>query len=262
MAHRLGPRPALGDTVPAVGDGLIPARDPRLRVALAVAFALETVALTSLPALVLALAAALVLLALSGLPPRRTLKRMAGMDGFILFMLLLLPFTVPGPAAFTLLGWSASWDGLRQAAAIALTANAVILALMALVGSMEPATLGHALHALRVPERLVHLMMFTIRYVDVLRDEYARLRVSMRVRGFRPGTNLHTWRSLGYLVGMMLVRALERSERILDAMKCRGFQGRLPMLDSFALRPADLLFAAGVMALLALPIGVDLHGAH
>ena len=36
----------------------------------------------------------------------------------------------------------------------------------------------------------------------------------LRVRGFKPGSNRHTWRSLGYLVGMLLVRSLERAERV------------------------------------------------
>ncbi|WP_245431367.1 energy-coupling factor transporter transmembrane protein EcfT, partial [Rhodoplanes roseus] len=73
---------------------------------------------------------------------------MAMMDSFIIFLIAMLPFTVPGDAMFTVFGFPASWQGLRQAAEIALTANAVILALMALVGSTEPVTLGHALRRL------------------------------------------------------------------------------------------------------------------
>ncbi|MCX8955322.1 cobalt ECF transporter T component CbiQ, partial [Ruegeria sp. NA] len=55
----------------------------------------------------------------------------------------------------------------------------------------------------------------------------------------------------GYLVGMMLVRAIERSERILDAMKCRGFSGRMLLLQDFALTRRDIVFAAGLGALCA-----------
>jgi cobalt/nickel transport system permease protein len=168
---------------------------------------------------------------------------MAMMDGFIIFMLVLLPFSTPGDPMFPLVGIAASGQGLWKAVEIALTANAAILALMVLVGTMEPVTLGHALYRLRCPEVLVHLMMFTIRYIEVLREEYLRLRGAMKVRGFRPGTNLHTYRSFGYLVGMMLVRAIERSERILGAMKCRGFSGRMVLLQDFALTRRDHLFA-------------------
>lgn len=239
---------------PAVLDRL----DPRMRIAMACLFAVVTVALTGLPALTAALACAVILLLMARLPIRRTLKRVAMMDGFIIFMLALLPFTVPGDAIFTLWGFPASWQGLARAVEIGLTANAVVLVLLVLVGTLEPVTLGHALYRMKVPETLVHLMMFNIRYVEVLRAEYLRLRAAMKVRGFRPGTNWHTYRSFGYLVGMMLVRAIDRSERVLAAMKCRGFTGRLMLLQEFRLRAADCRFAGAVGVLCLGLIGLDL----
>ncbi|NVO23237.1 cobalt ECF transporter T component CbiQ [Donghicola mangrovi] len=237
--------------------GLVDEIDPRARILLAVLYAVVVVSLSSLHALTGAMVASLTLLALSPMPAGRTLRRMVAVDGFIVAMLVMLPFSVPGDAMFTLWGLTASWQGLWQAVEIALTANAVVLALMVLVGSLEPVTLGHALHALKCPESLVHLMMFTIRYIEVLRDEYARLRTSMKVRGFRPRSTWHTYRSYGYLVGMMLVRALERSERILVAMKCRGFQGRIILLEEFRLSPRDVVFALVVIGVCAALVGLE-----
>ena len=245
MAHALEPQAkTLAEAGGMANYGLIGDYDPRMRIVTACVFAVVTVSLSTLPALIGALAASIGLLLMSRLPVRRTLKRMAMMDGFIIFMLVLLPFSMPGDAMFTVFGFPASWQGLWKAIEIGLTANAAVLALMVLTGTMEPVTLGHAMHKLRCPEVLVHLLMFTIRYIEVLREEYLRLRGAMKVRGFRPGTNWHTYRSFGYLVGMMLVRAIERSERILGAMKCRGFSGRLLLLQDFSLTRRDRLFAA------------------
>lgn len=244
MAHVLGHRRRTLDDDDLTA-GLIAPLDPRVRILAACVFAVVTVALSSHLALTVALGAALAMLAASGLPWRQTLRRMAMMDGFILFMLILLPFSVPGDPIFTIWGFVASWQGLWQAIDIALTANAVILALMVLVGTLEPMTLVQALYRLRCPEGLVQLLMFTIRYVDVLRAEYLRLRAAMKVRGFRPRSNWHSYRSFGYLIGMMLIRAIERSERILSAMKCRGFSGRILLLHEFALTRRDVLFAVG-----------------
>ncbi|WP_116131948.1 cobalt ECF transporter T component CbiQ [Tropicimonas sp. IMCC34043] len=235
----------------ACGGGWLGRVDPRVRIVAATAFAVVVVACDALPVLALALLPALALLAASGLPPGPTLRRMAAMDSFILFILVLLPFTVPGEPIFTIWGFQASHEGLAQAVRIALTANAAILALMALVGTMEPVTLGHALHRLRVPATLVHLLMFTVRYIDVLREEYLRLRQAMKARGFRPATDRHTYRSIGFLLGMMLVRAMERSERILGAMKCRGFTGQIPLVAEMRVGAADIAFATGFAAVLA-----------
>jgi cobalt/nickel transport system permease protein len=244
LGHALGhSEKTLTESGATQGATLIRGLDARVRIVSAVCFGVVVVGLSSLPALSVALVISLGLLAASGLRLRPTLRRMAMMDSFVIFMLVLLPFTMPGDVMFSVWGFPASWQGFWRAVEIALTANAVILALMTLVGTLEPVTLGHALHKLRVPEKLVHLLMFTIRYIEVLREEYLRLRAAMKVRGFRPTTNFHTYRSFGYLVGMMLVRAVERSERILGAMKCRGFSGRIYLLQDFALSGADRRFA-------------------
>ncbi|WP_424944930.1 cobalt ECF transporter T component CbiQ [Aliiroseovarius crassostreae] len=237
--------------------GAVSVLDPRMRIVMTVIFAVVVVALENLWVLTGALGLSMWLLSISGLPFQKTLQRMAMMDSFIIFTLILLPFTMPGTPIFTIWGFDATWEGLWRATEIALTANAVILAVMTLVGSMEPVTMGHALFALKTPERLVHLMMFTIRYIEVLREEYQRLRTSMKLRGFRPGTNWHTYRSYGYLVGMMLVRAIERSERILAAMKCRGFSGRIMLLEDFRLTRNDILFAVALCAALIALIGAE-----
>jgi cobalt/nickel transport system permease protein len=98
--------------------------------------------------------------------------------------------------------------------------------------------------------------MFTVRYLDLLHHEYERLRRAMRARGFRPGPNAHTLRTLGHLVGMLLVRAFDRSERVLAAMKCRGFRGRFPALHEMSWSRTDARFAAAAGLLLALTLGM------
>ena len=248
------------DSAPT-GRTLVARLDPRTRVVLAVAFSLTVVAVDHLTALVLALAAALVLAVLARLPWAATLRRMLALEGFMLVVLALLPFTVTGRVVAEPLGFAASAEGLTQAAAIALRANAVAVALLALLGSMELVSLGRALGRLGAPERLVHLFLFTVRYVAVLDGEYRRLRLAMRARAFRPAAGLHCWRSVGYLFGMLMVRSLERAERIDAAMRCRGFTGRFHSLeDDAADRPGvlDWGFGAASTAALALVAGLGL----
>lgn len=263
MSHRRGEEGTALDRDDGSMAGRWPVRalDPRSRILAAGAFSVATVALESLLLLLIPLGMAGAALLASGQRIRPTLARVVMMEGFIVVLLVLLPFTVPGPQAFTVLGWPASWAGIEQALGIALKANAIVLMLLSLVGSMDPTTLGHALARLRMPETLVHLLLFTVRYISVVDEEYRRQRRAMKARGFRPGTNLHTFRSFGYLIGMLLVRALERSERILKAMKCRGFTGRLPLLTRLQFHSRDAVFGValamtllGVLALDALRV--------
>lgn len=232
--------------------------DPRVRVVVAFIFAMVVVAVRDMAALGLGVGLALAALLLARLPVLATLRRMIAMDLFVVFILVMLPFTMPGEPLFEIAGFPASRQGLTRAVEIGLKANAVVLALMALVGSMSAVTLGHALFRLKLPENLIHLLLFTVRYIDVLHQEYLRLRIAMEARGFQPATSLHTMRSFGYLVGMMLVRALERSERILAAMTCRGFVGRFPLFDEFRLRQQDWLFAAAAFTACSLIVALEI----
>ena len=236
------------DAEPA--PSLVQRVDARVRIVLGVAFALAAVSLSSPPLLSLALVVAVVLAALARLPAGPTLRRMLGLDAFMVPILLLLPFTVPGEPVAAWGSYAISIDGIEQAARIVLTANAVVLALLALVGTIEPAMLGHALLSLGVPDKLARMLLLTVRYVAVLRTEYERLRTAMRARAFRAASSRHTWTTFGYLFGMLLVRSFERSERIVDAMKCRGFAGRYFVAEADPLRRIDWGFAAAVSSLL------------
>ena len=222
---------------------LIHGLDPRVRIIAAAAFAMVIVPGQNLTMLSAGLGFAMLLALLARLSPALTLKRLLAVDFFIVAMVLMLPFTLPGEPLFHLGELTASREGLRRAGEIALKANAVTLAVLTLIATIELAALGHALHHLRLPDKLTQLLLFTVRYIEVLQQEYQRLRLAMRARAFVPRSNRHTWRSFGYLFGMLLVHSLERSERILAAMKCRGFQGHYYVLSHFRATARDWLFA-------------------
>jgi cobalt/nickel transport system permease protein len=272
--------------------------DPRARLVAAVALALVVAAAHGWIVPAIALAAAVLGVALSGLSPKVVLRRLLLLESVMLLLLLLLPLGIdwgavwkvsplppgegPGVRAEGTEGTDDcgsltnsphpnplpagegtggggfrfgfllfSHDGLWLALQIALKANAIVLGLMALVGTMDAMTLGHALCHLHVPDKLAHLLLFTVRYLDIFHREYGRLRAAMKVRGFRPHMNLHTYRVYGYLVGMLLVRSFDRSERIVAAMKCRCFRGRFYVLSHFHFSSRDVPFCAAFLMLLA-----------
>ena len=174
--------------------------------------------------------------------------RLAMVNSFILFLWVFLPFSHPGRPAFQMGPFIATWEGLEYALVITVKSNAIILAIMALLGTSTLNALIHALRHFKVPDKLVHLFFFTFRYFQVIHQEYLRLRAAMRIRCFKAKTGLHTYRSLSYLVGMVLVRSFDRSDRVHQAMICRGYDGRFWVLDHFHLHDRDLVFLAAMMA--------------
>jgi cobalt/nickel transport system permease protein len=232
--------------------------DPRVRVLMSTVFAVIVVLGQDIDMLVAALAMALVLAVSAQLSFMITVRRMLAMELFIVAMLLTLPFTLPGDPLFQWGPLTASAEGMLKALVIVLKANAVILMVLTLMGTLEVTTLGHALHHLHIPAKLVHLLLFTVRYISVLQREYQRLRLAMTARAFVPRSNWHTWRSYGYLIGMLLVRSLERSERIQAAMLCRGFHGHYYLLDHFTMTRLDWFFVLGFMGCSLVLMGIEI----
>lgn len=232
----------LASTVLARQPSVIDRVDPRARILAAVGFSVVVAVGQQFATLGLALAVAVLGMMLARLSVGQVVRRLAPLNLLLLLLVVLIPWTTPGSPLVGLGPLGYSREGLLLVAAIALKGNAIVLALAVLLGTLDVTTLGHALSHFHVPKKLIHLLLFTVRYLEVLEREYLRLTAAMRVRGFRPGANRHTYRTYGYLVGMLLVRSLERSQRVVAAMKCRGFQGRFYLLDHFAFSLHDACF--------------------
>ena len=225
-------------------DSVLQRIDPRVRIVCALAASIAPLAMHANYSIGAMAALGFALCAVARVPWSILFTRLVAVNGFMAMLILLLPWSVEGRTLILFAGrYTYSAEGLVQAWQIALRGNAILLSLTALVSTMEPVVLGHALERLRVPAKLIQLFLFSVRYVAVLEQEYRQLRLAMRVRAFEARFNLHTLRSFGNLVGMLLVRALDRSERVNDAMKCRGFRGIFPSFHDFRLRYRDGAFA-------------------
>ena len=236
----------------AQGDSLVHRLDPRPRIVIAFLFSILIAVSTRISVASAGLVVGAILVVLARLRFLDLLKRLLEVNVFIVFVWLFVPFTYPGDPLARLGPLTATRQGVQYALSITLKCNAIILTLTALVATVDVVRLGHALYHLHLPAKLIHVFMFTIRYFDVLNREYRRLSSALRVRGFRPRTNRRTYRTYAYLVATLLVRSLDRSQRVVAAMKCRGFSGRFYLLHHFTLARSDLLFGLAFLIVLVL----------
>jgi cobalt/nickel transport system permease protein len=228
----------------ATGNSLLHRLDPRVKFVVAVLFSVVVAVADRYGCLAVAACFALVLLVVARLALKEVFLRLLAVNVFIIFLWLFLPFTYGGEELFTVGPLQASRDGIAYALLITAKSNTIIVALIALLATTPIITLGHALSHLYVPNKLVHLLFFTVRYLQVLHSEYERLRNAMKIRGFTPRSNLHTYKTLAYLIGMLLIKSFDRADRIRKAMLCRGFHGEFYVLGHFDLQRSDLLFFA------------------
>ena len=242
----------------ATGASPIHRASPALRVVMATLFSFTAAVMHDLTGLSTALVAAGILILLAGLPGVALMRRLAAAAGLLLLVWMVVPVTYGGTAMAYVGPLTISQAGVRLCLEITLKAIAILLAFIALVATMDAATLGHTLNRLGLPAKLVLLLLLAYRYIFVIEQEYQRLYRAARMRNFKPGTNLHTYRTYAYMVGMLFVRASERADRVHNAMKCRGFNGRFHSLADYRPTGWNRSLAAGMTAAVLLMIGLEI----
>jgi cobalt/nickel transport system permease protein len=181
------------------------------------------------------------LMALGRIPPQPVLKKILLAAPFALAVALFNPFLDRQPVAtlgpFTVTGGWLSFTSIMLR--FLLTVGAA-LALIACTGMNR---LGEGLERLGVPRVFVVQLLFLYRYLFVVADEGSKMfrSVELRSGSARP---LHL-RTYGSLIGNLLLRSMDRAERVYRAMVARGFDGEIHILRRSAFRWTDVGFVCG-----------------
>jgi cobalt/nickel transport system permease protein len=86
------------------------------------------------------------------------------------------------------------------------------------------AELSAQLRRLRLPHILVTVFEMTYRYIGLLLEETSRMTTAYLLRS--GGKKALALRHMSSFVGQLLLRGLERAERVYAAMRCRGYARR------------------------------------
>ena len=235
----------------STGNSVIHGLDPRVKIIVAALFSVIVAVSSKFLALLPALAISLFLVAIAKLSLKKVFYRLLFVNGLILFLWFVLPFTYNGKGMFTIGPFIATKEGILLASQITVKSNAIILSMIALLSTTPIFSLGHAMGQLYFPNKMTHLFLFTFRYIHVIYKEHRRLINAMKIRGFLPRTNIHTYKSYAHLVGMLLVRSYDRAERIHKAMRCRGFNKKYYSLKQFSLKKEDIIYLSVMLAVMS-----------
>jgi cobalt/nickel transport system permease protein len=245
---------------PAAPESPLRRLDPRWKLAALVPAACAVAALRTLPAALLALAGAVVLVLIGRLQGHWYLGRLGALALALLLFVALLPILLEGPGpAWDLGPVRFSLHGLAVALVLCSKALAIVSLMLVLLATAPLDATLKATHALWVPGTVVQLVLLTYRYTFLIAEELGRLRIALRVRGYRTRADMHSYRTVGHVAGTLLVRSHERALRVGQAMRCRGFDGRFRSLVAFHTRWPDvaafLVIVTGAGGVLAWDLG-------
>ena len=127
---------------------------------------------------------------------------------FVLFVLV-LPFVAE--------------DGWWLAFGIVAKATLAVLATAILAWTTPPAEILRGAERLGAPRLLTAIAGFALRYLQVLLEEFRRMRLAHALRA----DGAH-WLPRPRVLGALALRSFERGERVHAAMLARGYDGRMP----------------------------------
>ncbi len=142
------------------------------------------------------------------------------------------------------IGGIAVSSGLLSLATILLRTFLCVAAVLVLIAVTPFSELTAGLRRLRVPLVLIQLFEMTYRYIGVLLGEAAGMATAYKLRGGRSrGIEL---RHMGSFVGRLLLRSIDRAERVYHAMECRGYPSHAWKAEGIPLRGVDYAYLAAV----------------
>ena len=223
--------------------------DPRLKI-ISFSFLIVSIALVSNFLLAcLGLAIAIIFVFVSKIPLTFVLRQLKWVMFFILFFLVVMPLTVSGDKIVIFNFIAISLKGLKLALLIALRAITICLLIFPMFGTAKFHKSLKALQKLKLPNKLIQIIMFTYRYIFVFMEEFGKMFTAARARLFKERTNIFTLKIISNLTGMLFIRGFERTQGVYHAMASRGYDGDIKDLDEFKLCTKDFIISLFVVTL-------------
>jgi len=184
------------------------------------------------------------LLALGQIPLQPFLKKILIAAPFALLVGIFNPFLDREPAA--MIGSFTVTGGWLSFVSILLRFVLTVGAALALIACTGIHRLGASLEQLGAPRVFVVQLLFLYRYLFVISDEGSKMFRSVELRSEK-GRPL-SFRVYGSLLGTLLIRSMDRAERVYRAMAARGFNGEIRVLRPSSFGWKDAAFIVGWLA--------------
>ncbi len=195
-----------------------------------------------------------VLIALGDLPPVYLIKKILLAAPFAVFIGMFNP--IIDRAVLMNLGPVGISGGWISFASIMLRFALTVSAVLALIASTGFASICMSLEKMGAPNSFAVQLLFLYRYIFVLTDEASRMVRARALRAF-DGRGM-AFKVFTSMIGQLLLRALDRAQRIHLAMRCRGFDGEIRVTRRLTFGRRDAAFLLGWSTLFVLMRLVDI----
>lgn len=243
----------------AEGDSLLHRLDPRAKLITTLAFIVAVVSFDkyALSAILPFFLYPIVLISLGGLPYKYLLKKILIVSPFAILIGIFNPLLdreiLFHVGSIGIPGGAVSFLSILLRFFLTVSAALILISLTGFNAVCE------SMRKFGVPKPFIVQLLFFYRYLFVMTDEADRMVRARSLRTFN--SRAMSFRIFISLIGHLLLRTLDRAERIYRAMCCRGFDGHFHIIRSMEIRGPEIIFMSVWLALFILfrCINVPLH---
>jgi cobalt/nickel transport system permease protein len=202
---------------------------------------------------------AIALYRVSQIPISFLLGRLRYPGFFLLGMVGFLPFIAGDTVIYSMGPLALRLEGCLATLSIATRFLCIFTVAIVLFGTAPFLTSIKAMRGLGLPSVLADMMLLSYRYLEELGDRLRTMKIAMKLRGFQ-GNKLsyRNLRILASLVGTLLVRSYEQSQRVYQAMRLRGYGQSPRLVPKQSVDRRDILFLGVALVVAATFVAAEM----
>ena len=241
----------------AARRGLLQGRDPRVKLATLVLFAVVASLVHSIWTLLALVAVTVVLAAMSRVPVLSFIRKVwlsAGLLAFFIALPSALSWFTPGAVAFQVGPFTFTEPGLLGVATLVTRVAAAAGFALLIIWTMRWSDLLRALTALHFPDVVVATLAMTQRQILTLLRTVEQIHLARESRTLALGTARQNRDWVTERMAFVVRKSMKTADDVYDAMLARGYTGAMPSLRRLRAGPADWLWLAASIAVCALAL--------
>lgn len=226
--------PSIKDMIPitAKKDSWISRWEPRTKVITCILMVFGLVFLNTPKLLIISYAILTTLVLSMGISIKEFLKRTSFFLPFIILMAI--PILLGG-------GFPPNKERIILAQLLAFKGLNALSIMFIMFFSQPVPELLNALSYMNIPGFLITIIFLSWRYVFLLGERLNRLYKALVSRLFKPGFNRDSFKAYGQVMGGMLIKSIDTSDKVYRAMASRGFDGTMPTSKPREIKILDIL---------------------
>ncbi|MFX1501047.1 MAG: energy-coupling factor transporter transmembrane component T family protein [Promethearchaeota archaeon] len=147
---------------------------------------------------------------------------------FVFLITIFIPFYVGDTVYYRFnIGITIYREGLNLAFLILLRIFGALFIFMSFFSTLTYSEFIRALTNLRIPSVLIGSLIIMLHYIPILASSNNKILEAQEMRGKKISTYWQKLKTHAYIMGKSIVMNMERSEKLYESLKMRGFSGKI-----------------------------------